>query len=801
MTKPDPGGAEGKPFRGRALPVWPSGLRRRSGLPSMSAGKRLSHRASRSLALALGLACCLAGGPALSQSLTMRSGEHASFTRLTLPVPAGQSWQVGRTEDGYGVRLPDLQASIDTSEVFARIPRSRLSDLRIVSQGVDLILGCTACHANAFRAGSLLVIDIRDGAASADARFEARLSGPRLQPLPLESGFDWRTRFVTAPAMDAEQPIGGNGDNAPTLSLYEQAGPARDLLARQLARAAAQGLITAGSQVTRPGQLSPEAMEGAADLAQAALRNLRIDAQTGLDRARTNGQRVGTDRDGMACPPDHLFDVASWADHRPIARQIAHRRAGLLGEFDRPVSEAVEALARIYVHAGFGAEAVDLLTNMPFAGAEYLLDMARLLDEALPLEGSRLARHVGCDGPVALWAVLAAEDLRTAGVIDRAAVRRAFSVLPHHLRRHLGPALAQRFLELGDTETALAIRSAILRTSSETERDRLPVLEAALEMAQGRPEAASTRAATAADGNAPSAHEAVAVMAEARIAAGQPIAPGTLQDLIALAQEHRGTPLGRRLVQLEAIALTDDGRFDAAFATRDRLSRLPDGSLAAEQLSRELLARLAHRESDEGLLPRIFAEQAWRGGQLLPEDQLQLAQRLLDSGFPEEALDVFGSAEVPGDAAAAVMAQAALALGRPGAALRSLAGREGPEMARLRAEALLASGDHDAATGIFRDAGDPEAAVRAAWLGGDWADVARHRDGDDGLLAARAWMTSPDGAPAEQAFPDPAGPSPVAMPGVPSERALAEAHALLAASAELRSLVDGTLAAHPAPGR
>ena len=758
-------------------------------------------RLRRSVAPLVLIAGLLGAAPVTAQSITMRSGEHAAFTRLTLPVPPGQSWQVGRTDDGYGVRLPDLDAQIDTSGVFARIPRSRLADLRPVAQGIDLVLGCTDCHANAFHERGLLVIDIRNGAPPQGARFEARLTGARVQPRPLGTGFDWTERFASAPVIGGVGQAGDEEDGLPVLSLYDQAGPARDLLARQFARAAAQGLIGAGSGPTPRRGLDPNEAQEVLDLAEAALRNLRIDAQTGLDRARQTGQRVGTDRDGNVCPADHLFDVAAWADARPIARQIAHRRDGLLAEFDRPVPDAVKALARLYIHAGFGAEAVDLLTTMPQPDQGLLLEMAQLLDDVRPLAESTLATHAGCDGPVALWAVLASEDLRTAGVIDRDAVRRAFSSLPRNLRRHLGPELAQRFIALGDTDTAQAIRSAMTRSDGADDGDGIQVLDAVIEMAQGRPEAASARVAPAAAGHSVGAAEALAVMAEARIAAGLPIAPGTLNDLIALAQEHRGAPLGQRLVRLEALALTDEGRFDAAFAARDRLRRQPDGAAAAERLTHELIARLSLRAGDEALLRRAFAEPVWRGGQLPLEARAPLADRLLNAGFPEDALDVFAQTDPVGDEAAVVMARAAIALDRPGQALRALAGREGSEAIALRADALLAMGDHQSAAGIFRDAGQADAALRASWLGGNWAEVARHAEGEDGLLAARAEQSQATTSSWFTDIPNEAGTSDMPWAPVPSEGALAEARALLDASADLRALVEGALAAHPAPDR
>ncbi len=786
----------------------PSAMRGDAGaVEADTRGRAAGARAGAVLAHALGcvvlLAVLLLAGPAVSQSLAMRSGEHPRFTRLTLPLPAAQPWELGRTEDGYGLRLPDLDRPIDATGVFARIPRTRIAGLRPVSDGIDLVLGCADCHANAFEERGLLVIDIRDGAPPSLSRFEARLGAPARAPRQLRAGFDWTRQFATMPARD-ELPS-EEGAEVADLSrpVLEMAGPARDLLVRQLARAAAQGLIGADGDAglsahgLQPGKGGYDAQK-LLGLAQEALRALQLDAQTGLDLAQRSRFEAGTDRDGGRCPADRLFDVAAWADHRPLLRQIAHRRSGLLAEFDRPVPEAVEALARLYIHTGFGAEAVDLLTNLPVPEDGFLLDMARVLDEGRPAPGSALAAHVGCDGPVAMWAVLAAEDLRTVGVIDREAVQRGFSALPPHLRRHLGPPLAQRFIALGDAETAQAIRNTVARVDG---GDRLLLLDAELDMAHGRPAAAGDRAAPVARGSSVGAPEALAVMVEARIAAGQPVAPGTVSDLIALAQEHRGTALGDRLARLEALALTDEGRFDAAFAVRDRIARQSDGAIDTERLTLDLLTRLAERADEETFLRRALAEPGWRGGRLPPDARVDLARRLLDAGFPEETLEAFASPDQDDVAAAVVQASAALALGRPGQALRALAGRDGAEAMELRAQALLAMGDHRAAAGFLRDVGQEAAAVEAAWLGGDWATVAREAEGAVGQLAARAQPSRPDRAAGPEIAPvDDASDGPP-WPPVPSEGALAEARSLLEVSAELRAVVAEALAAHPPPTR
>lgn len=781
----------------------------------------------------------LAVTTASAQTLTMRSGEHASFTRLTLPLPPGQSWQLGRTEDGYGLRLPGSTATLATGGVFARIPRSRLSALRPAAGGIDLLLACD-CHAIAFEEGDLLVIDLRDGPPPAGARFESRLAGPvRPASMPRRPAFDWTRRFVAAERSQAMPPSAepvrdAAGASGTMAALATEA--ARAALVRQFARAVAQGLI--GADLPAPpadeGVAAPHA--AARDRMQRSdpadpMRNLRIEAETAVDRARRGTLRPGLMPDGGDCLPGSLLALPAWGDGSPAAAQIARRRAALLGEFDAAEAQAVGDLARLYLHLGFGAEARALLAALPVGlpEAPVLSDLARLIDEAVPIPGSQFAGMEGCDGAAALWAVLAAPVLTAGDPIDRAAVLRHFSDLPLWLRRHLGPPLARRFLALDDGETARRLRNSISRAAGD-HGPGLDLMDAGLAMAEGQPEEADATLAPVVAGHSPEAGEALAMLVEARIQSGLPIDAATADSVVVMARERRGTPLGARLARLEALSLAATGRFDAAFAVRDRLARAGeaaadrDAAQAASALMADLVALLTEGADDIAFLSRVFVETGWREGSLPAEVRRPLAARLIDTGFPEAALQA-----LPADGAAtpedlALAARSALALADARGALRLIAGQTGAEAAGLRAEALVRLGEHRAAALAYLDAGDPASAARAAWLGGDWQRLAALGEGAAARLAAQraAALFQPgaaaDGdatqggetaaaasAPATIGDPPPAAADsdpPLEMAGLRREEpdgALARSRALLAASAEARRLATELLAEHPPP--
>lgn len=773
----------------------------------------------------LGLACLLLllpALPAMAQDLPMRSGEHGAFTRLTLPVPPGRPWRLGRTDDGYGLRLEGPPVVIDDSAVFTRIARNRLAGLRRVDSGVDLIIGC-ACHIRAFTEDGLLVIDIRDGPAPPGARFEARLGGPiaagNTASRPARSGLDWTRRMLgdASPGVSTD-PL-SLGATAPIPDPTQ----ARDLLLHHFARAAAKGLI-AGSlgEALRPDRTAPDTAQPAsgtpsgdalqpteATLPADPLRNLLIDAETAHDRARRGSFRADLTPDGARCLPDQLFALRDWGDDRPIGAQLADGRRALMGEFDRPEPAAVEALARLYLHLGFGAEAAELLRALPvdLADGDILADLAALMDEALPRPQARFAGMAGCDGEVALWAALAAPELPPGMQIDTAAVRRGFSALPVALRRHLGPPLAQRFLQMGDLETAQALRDATRRAPG-LGAPGLDLVDAELARARGRPEEASATLAPVAASNTPDAAEALVALVDSRRAAGVPVDMATVENIAALAYQHRGTPKGARLARSEALGLALNRRFDAAFAVRDRLAEAD--ATAAAALTAELLPILGDTADEVTFLSRLLSEDAWRGGAMPLDTRVQLAERLLAAGFPEVVAEALPAAETARPEERRLLARAALALSDPRGALRLVAGEAIPDLSReddhadanettrMRAAALAGLGEHRAAAAAYRAAGMPEDATRSAWLARDWERTATVADGVRAALAARRLPAPEIPGQGDAALPVPGDMSDAeADPDAEAEGALAAARTLLEEAAETRALLTALLAGAP----
>lgn len=697
----------------------------------------------RLLALLL-CAATLAG----AETVQLRSGEHAGFSRLVLELAQPSGWAFGRVGDEYELRLARDDITLDPSQVFRFIPQVRLQSLQVQPGAATLRLRTAPdTHAKAFdlRAG-VIVIDIASGAADASSPFEAQLAppqGPATPPAPADPA---RGTALFAPAPLQLSPYWRNFSNADAAAPVPapRAGPAaanlrlreaESELLMQLGRAASQGLVTFDlpqAPADAPAGSPPAAAyPGASD-------HLALRSETAFDRAAQDllGQTAPAP-ENVACIADSALDLAGWAGELPAFIAIGNLRPHLLGEFDRPDAEVVLALTRLYLALGFGAEARVLLATFgaDAPDRDVLADIGAIVDAMPVAAASRLRGMAHCDGGAALWAVLANPDLQPGDAINHDAVSAAFSALPAGLRQLLGPRLTARMLALGASEDAFRLRDAVTRAPG-ADGDTVAMIAAQLATAAGAPQRAAASLALVIAQNGPHAPAALVQYVDAVMAQGLPADPGLIETAAALAFEHRLAPDGAVLARAHALAAASAGQFTRAFAAA---AAMPDPQLAAAATA-EIFAPLTASATDAVFVEQVFAQAAALARISDWPLQLRLAARLLDLGFTSEARRLLGPGANRFAEGRVLLARAALRERDGTAALAQLAGLADDEANRLRGAALALLGEHDAARRAYALAatakigdetsheatGTAAAATLAAeaWRAGDWPLVA-----------------------------------------------------------------------------
>lgn len=777
----------------------------------------------------------LAGNLSHAEVLRVRSGEHPGFSRLVIDLPQGTGWALGRTADGYELRLDAFHDTLDTSEIFTRIPRTRLREVvpGAVSPGLSLVVEPDV-HVRAAQAeGGRLVLDIADGAAAEGSAFENPLpalppngtTGAAGEPLapPPRSGematltfrptqnadaslpIYWRNRQA-APALspdDRPRGVAAIAEPAPTqppapLPVIVPTAPqppplpglevlsVEEELRRQVSRAAAQGLadLPAGT-ATEPANGATTVPDEPASSPDDRIGSVPKDgpiafhAETSMDRdGRHNPNARAVTGEGGACLTDEDLALRDWATDEAPSAQITAARSGLVGEFDRPDSAAVRRLARLYLHFGMGAEATQTIAafNLSAEDTGLVLDLARIMDGLPTATESPLPTMSDCDTAAALWAVLAAPSDLPLHKVNLPAVLRSFSGLPPHLRQHLGRRLSDRLIAMGAADGARAVRNAIARRVGEDSRE-LGLIDAELASHDGQAERLLDDLDRLAAGNDAISVRALVLGTQTLLARHEPVTADRIEALAALAFEHRRDQTGIALAELEIAARAAGGQFADAFRrfAEERTARpeWPAGT------SRDgLFAALARQEDDALFLTTYFAHRTL-ADETDAKARIALANRLITLGFADDVrmlLQDDPAAETP--EARNLLARAELALGNPAAVLDLSVGAEKAGEGTLRADALAATGDHLGAARAYVAAGAPDAAAIAAWNAGDLALAAS-------LSPERAEMAATLMPPGDAIVKGMASVGPAS---------LAESRAALTASADYRAGIVRLLA-------
>lgn len=724
---------------------------------------------TRTAALVAGLALA---SMARAQDIPIRSGEHETFTRLVLTLPAPTEWELGSTGRRATLRLSGNVASFGTNGVFDRIPRSRLLALRAspADGTLQMDLACD-CEVRGFvDRNRFLVIDIADSD-------QAALAAPSWRDLPLPQPTA-RYTFTRPEAPQTAKSARPAAQAAPTPP--EPIGPdefaainaRRETLTRsearllqQLSRAASQGLVTARlPQVTAPDQPEPTTSQ------DQPVTRIHLNATTSVDRDQRfdpSAQPVGAN--DPTCIPNEQLMLSEWSDGQGFAPEIANWRRGLYSEFDKVNPEAALGLARAYLHFGFGAEAVRSTDLMPPEQDDraVLSALGRIVDGEQ--DGGVFAGQHGCETDAAFWAIMAAPPGQDLSGRNTVAMLQAYHRLPTHLRAHLGPSLARKLTALNDGENAALVLRAARRTPSHAVSDTA-LAAAGLATLQGETEEAETHLDAAIIGGGAAAPEALVAKVEARWDTRAALAPEEVAVLASYANEYRRANSGPALRAALSVAYGLSGDFSAAFEALGDVERR-DGSAARALPEARLIELLAINGADAEFAERALARLSQDDDGWSWALRQTVAARFLDIGLPMAARDVLsrGEAGRAPDEVTLVIADSYLGTGDPAAALDALRGLDGDRANILRGRAYLLAGNFSSAARLFDVAGDEARHERAMWLAGSW----QSSEDDKTEYADHA-----------RVFADHARPVPV------SNGQLAEAQALLADSEDRRAAIE-----------
>lgn len=766
----------------------------------------------------------IAGFAQAQSTISIRSGEHDSFSRLTMSLSNRVSWKIVNTEAGARLLFENPDFELDTSSIFERIPSDRLIQARWDSDSASLQLDFNCdCRAEAFWFdASMLVLDLRDASAETPSYVQQAgieetipaLPEPATQPQNAVEPNEFEgARSSTAvdltlnalPAVHSPTALTGRDTTMTPQDPVALVSPdVRDQLLKQVGRAATQGLLTPRLSRTEMTQkksqlertTDPESELETTLMPTASIDHLNVTAQSSIDR-----DFLGTLMDqqnnliAASCIKNSRIDVASWGNDLPFSAQISPLRGQLMGEFDKVNTDTAVELARKYLYFGFGAEALATLEFLPddHPDRPLLSRLAQSVDVGYALSGPLPAGQLDCPSSAALWAAMTYQTLPRGTTIDTDAILLAFSGLPVHLRGLTGPILAERFLQYGKPDVSNKLLRIIER-NSDAQSANSDLVAADLQRSNGDiKKADETLQEVIGTNTAPSA-EALVQMIDQRFRDQRAISYELAQLAGAYAFEAQDQEIGPVLDQAYVRALAASGAFDQAFAKFGVVAKRLSDVQAAELFS-DTMQRLSTQSDDMTFLRLALPNLKTAPDKLDVMAVHDVASRLLILGFAEQADSILDQSLPPGHFAdrdrKILRAKTSLALSSPRRAIVELLGLDGPDVTGILADARDMVGEHNAAQYLYAAADDPQAAQRQAWLASDWTAAGSPEDPIYTELAGLLGPTDPD-----DSENTPSSESEAASPELAT---LARNREMLESSQSMRDTFNTLLALKPLP--
>lgn len=675
-----------------------------------------------------------------SEVIDIRSGEHEGFTRLVFNLETPNSaWEISGSGRSYVLKLDVQSPKYSAESVFERIPRTRLATLgtRDGDPSVTIGLMCE-CGVEAFAFGDRsIVIDIRTAEEAPVKATEFKKDpAPELVQPPKTTEQPVTVLRLSGRQRDAARQKWTGVDDF--LDETARIRDNRNQLVHAVARAASQGLVEPNiDRSTAPVVSNPVPAVRAAD------------ALTQTPPPDPENIRTGTSYDtafqaveqalsgGQNCVPDAFLDVGNWSEGRPD-KNTQESLASLFGEDGKVDEEAAFVQAQLLLHKTFGAEARQILDLLPPSEEKKVLaGIADIMDSEKGAASRVFADQDDCSEKAIFWAFLA--ETISPDEAREQAILRAFSALPKHLRLHLGPRIAERFLTLGNGATADTVSAMIDRVAEESDTEAL-YLKARIEAQErGQEKRAETALSEMVQQGERIAPEALIDLVELYDEQGITPSMDVVFLLEAFVLEHRRSELGPDLRRTYALSSALSGDFKRAFDVAQEVSDL-DGEPAAIAVRSQLLERLLESSDDAGIVRFAIGYKLGVGLPLTREASLDLAERLHQMGFYDQSQALLEA--VPfhmTERERVLLARQALSEARPRQAIAELLGIESEDAQKLRADALAMAGEHVGAAMAYNDISMKDAATREAWLAEDWGLIGQfgtpHQQDLEGVLS------------------------------------------------------------------
>lgn len=408
-------------------------------------------------------------------TVPVRTGEHAEFTRVVIPLPENTLWRFQQTGRIATLSIIGESVNFDITQSFNRIPRTRLDSLQVSKGVLEMKLACDCMIRAAQDLPQFVVLDILNPPVK-EATSEDRIESTETV-LALESAL--RAGRLLAQSLSQTNPSISRSEKTLTLPVLSEG---QDL---EVAAANKSGSPEANSapalsigaviaEAVSQGLLRPVSLErGRAsvhrdDDAQAkgdevnllADKSGHLSASTSIARARGEDFHKSSHGSDVKCLSPDILAPSLWFNSIPGPIDLSLEK--ILTDTDEVDQAALVHYARHYIYWGFGKEARLLLNLETSDSPEHrlLAEISYLVDlEAAPSKD--IENYSGCGTSEALWAFLSILPDTPAPEFPLDLALQGAISLPEPLRSHLGEHILAHIHSIEGTENASALEDAL----------------------------------------------------------------------------------------------------------------------------------------------------------------------------------------------------------------------------------------------------------------------------------------------------------------------------------------------------
>ncbi|MFK7754068.1 MAG: hypothetical protein AB8B51_16175 [Sedimentitalea sp.] len=646
-------------------------------------------------------------------TIDISSGEHIGFSRLVFTVPQNVQWEVEVTSEKVTLNIGVPDAKFETADVFLKIPQDRIKEVLQKAQGepLTILLGCR-CLVKSFQEGSrYIVLDVIDDQAQKMPKEDVKNEPSSNLSFPKKRNEIYPLQYFGGVSAELEVPNGFDvlSPTANQRMLKHIMARKRGWERRSQSPKLRNNLVTKTSKTGIENSYSNDVLNG---VSLGLSKNIKIEGMAPND-IEPLVQKMERKNNRDECYDQEDLNLSIWSNGQSLSRQVSQIRQRLYVEFDQIDVDAARALSRVYLHFGFGAEAIEILVSLePVLRSDRAkIAIANIIDGSELDQENPFIEQQSCLNDASLWSVFFGDvDTETVKISE---ILVSFAKLPMNIQKNLGPRLSRKFSVAGDQKTAAAILRILDRQGSQ--KDDAFALASSLLSSQSEQELRNI-----AESNSEYSVLALYGFLNSVYDRGGSV-PFDLTVLAAgYAIENRNTSLGKKSRFSNTLSLGLFGDFRNGYSTIEDI-RFLDGPDAAKNISTILFSLLTERADDVTFLEVVNLANKKIHADLNLSSKLSIANRLLDLGLSNKAMDLLVSIQgEPLDSVHVLMAKLALAQQLPHEALFFLRDIDDPEAFSLRADAFSQMEDHTNAAAIFREVGNTEAEARSSWL----ADIA-----------------------------------------------------------------------------